>query len=358
LEEVCMTILNDDNNDDDAEDDPVNNNPMLDENVLKIVENKVRNMNLTKNSDLNLILRTVSKYKCAALKAADQKVQNGGMNIVPTKVDQRLIFTGEIFPEGRKAFSNFKEELEVLLISYHTSVNMTAINFVTRPRPLDVFSSLDCSGCRKPFQVTETTCFYGCLVCDDPTKAFCADCRLKHDSAHPLVVLGIKHHDLKRTLFGIGHVKIATEDEDFDEEHDGPHPDVGCDACLRSVTADLMNPRTLSFRYKNLARQEHELCSKCFVESLKDANMSEQQFYTKYQCHFKDPFCEMKSSIGVSFSRRDSFFPSGVVEKNPLGQEGGATKLIIACPPGHTEFSWRSPSELRSAGHTKFSWGS
>ena len=266
-----------------------------------------------------------------------------------TKMNQRIVLKGELYPEGRPRYFAFKRSFRLDFPSAQT--NFGGVQHVTRPRPLNLTSTC-CSACSKSVNSTDGKFYFGCLCCN---VLLCDHCGASHEAKHPLVVLGVKQHDLGRSLYGIGHVVFLKESDDDDGSAD-PHPDLGCDCCLSTFGSSSSG----AVRYKNLARTEHELCGKCFKESIEFRKNKSADFVETFNCEPSDPFCAMKTSRGVVFSRIDeSFVEPKEEEEEEARDKPQQSATTMASPNGHTLYSWLGEPGDRSIvpfGHTEFSW--
>lgn len=262
-------------------------------------------------ANLTALRRTETTYVDRTASGLVEKAQR--------KIKQRIVVAGDVFPEGREAFNGFLRKFNENALLGHQGVH-----FVVRAKPFAF--GLTCSKCLLKLQ----SLHYGCLV---DGETFCAKCADQHDDKHPLVVLGSARTNLNSTTFGLGHV-VGVHDEVMDANDF--HPDIGCDGCALPIGQGV--------RYKNLSRDDHDLCQRCFQSFCKTIATETE---SNYNCQASDPFARIKNSRGVGFSRSggESLLEKAFESPSP--------------PPGHTEFSWVAVrrDDKVGVGHTMFSWG-
>ena len=270
-------------------------------------------------------------------------------------ISQRFIVSGEIFDDS-------VTEVKKALSPYDKWIRWVAI-MVTRPIPFTFHNVCNVDSHKED---VERSADFHCMVCD---RSLCNACQVAHEKKHPLLLTKYSQgKDMARSLFGIGHVEMEEEDvrEIANRAGGGNHPDIGCDACLSAIPSS-------GIRFKNLAVDEHELCEKCFKDSVEPSQVakSDKAFAEKFFCNKKDPFCQMRDSRGVAFNRlaKQSTVEEANItmtlshaKQNPVSPNGplscSSTKLTNTIPYGHTAFSWMGTvSHNVPNGHTGYSWG-
>ena len=229
-------------------------------------------------------------------------------------VYQKIIFEGNVF------FPEFEREIRKLknFIPVNEESDWENVQFIKKPKYENPKICTNCSSDKVK---------YACLLCQKMylCKA-CGDVHLPKN--HPLAILDLG--EISKAIYGIGDVTVSLVDADsFSEEL---HPDIACNGCLRPITS--------SIRYRNLAKDDHDLCETCYQRFLRDPTVD-------FGCELTDPFCEMKDSNGVVFLLNQIKLP---------------VRNRISVPFGHTEFTWSSEYQPSSSvslfpvGHTAFSW--
>ena len=223
---------------------------------------------------------------------------------------------------------------------------------MTRPVP-PAPASL-CTECRQP----APSMLLVCLSCPRESSTdvtVCRQCAFAHASNHPLLLLGITAQSESGMILGRGHVLWYTDDNDQVEDK---HPGVACDACKGPM---------ISLRYKNLCREDHDLCEDCFALLCELGTGAEDlTFQRQFNCQKSDVFAELKTSRGVEVSRDRNLANLAFgydhdhhdEEEEEEESKEQAAPVVHDIPPGHTRFSWIAVSgDAMPMGHTAFSWG-